>query len=405
MTENFDALRDDFPALTRDCREGAPVYFDNACVTLRPRQVIEAMNEYYSLHPSCHKRAVHRFGRLTTRQYDKARETVQKFIRARAPQEIVFTKNTTEAINLVAHSFPFRKGDVILTSDMEHNSNFLPWQVVSRKMGLKHCTFALSSDGTFDLNAFKAALTPGVRLVSVFHTSHVTGYSLPVEQIIGLSHDQGALVMIDGAQSVPHQEVDVQALAADFLVFSFHKLLGPSGMGCLYARRNLLEKMEPFLIGGETVDDVDARSFVLTKIPDRFEAGLQNYAGAMGVTAALQYLKKVGMPALRPHALRLNQCLTDGMLRLPKVRLLGPRDPELRSGIINFYIEGFDSGELSLILDQSAGIMARSGVHCCHSWYKKNRYPPTLRVSTYFYNTLAEAEHFVETVRKIVQYY
>ena len=405
MAMNLDNIRDDFPPLIPDPGEKPPVYFDNACMTLRPRQVIEAMNEYYVSHPSCHKRAVHQFGRLTTRQYDKAREAVRKFIRAREAREIIFTRNTTEAINLVARSFPFRKGDEFLTSDMEHNSNFLPWMVTGRQLGLTHRTFALSADGTFDLDAFKAALTPAVKLVSVFHTSHVTGYSLPVEQIIALAHNQGALVMLDGAQSVPHQDVDVQALDADFLAFSFHKMLGPSGMGCLYARRTLLEKMEPFLIGGETVDDVDAHSFVLSKIPDRFEAGLQNYAGAMGVTAALQYLKDVGMQNIREQTLRLNKYITGEILRLPKVSLHGPREPELRSGVVNFHIENFDSGELSLLLDQSSNIMARSGVHCCHSWYKIKQWPPSLRISAYFYNTLAEAEFFVETLKKILQHY
>jgi len=266
-------------------------------------------------------------------------------------------------------------------------------------------TFSLSQDLTFDLDKFKSALNAGAKLVAVFHTSHITGYSLPINEIVRLSHQHGALVLIDGAQSVPHQNIDVMKLDADFFVFSFHKMLGPSGMGCLYGKKVLLECLEPTMMGGEAVDDVDYNSYLPSKIPDRFEAGLQNYAGAMGVTAAIHYLKSIGMNRIYKHISQLNEFVTNEISGIPEIKLLGPRDARVRSGIINFYIEGMDSGELSILLDQANNIMTRSGVHCCHPWYKKNKWPETLRVSMYLYNTSDEAHIFINTIRKIVRHF
>lgn len=405
MNYDPEEIRKDFPALNQTMQGKPPIYFDNACMTLRPKQVVDAMNKYYFVHPSCHKRAVHKFGEMTTEEYGKAREVVRRFIHAKESQEIIFTKNTTEAINLVANSFSFKSGDVILTTELEHNSNFLPWQVVCKKKGLEHKIFSLSQDLTFDLEKFKEVLVSGVKLVCIFHTSHITGYSLPVDEIIKLSHVYGALVLIDGAQSAPHQDIDVQKIDADFFVFSFHKMLGPAGMGCLYAKKALLENMSPFLMGGEMVDDGDYNSFVLAKIPDRFEAGLQNYAGAMGAAAAIKYLGAIGMKNIQQHMFQLNKFITDEIMDSPKIKLLGPWDPKLRAGIVNFYIEDMDSGELSILLDQTNNIMARSGVHCCHAWYKERQWPPTLRVSLYFYNTMEEAKRFIETLKKIVRFF
>ncbi len=405
MPVSIEQIRNDFPSLYQSINGKRPIYFDNACVTLRPQQVIEAMNRYYTAHPSCHKRAIHKFGKLTTDAYLKAKEMVRQFIHAKDAQEIVFTKNATDSINIVAHSFPFKNGDCILTTDMEHNSNNLPWQILTRRIGVQYKTFTLSPDFTFDMQKFKTALSSGVRLVSVFHTSHVTGYTLPIEEIINCSHEHGALVLLDAAQSIAHQSLDVQKLDVDFLVFSFHKMLGPSGMGCLYAKKHLLEEMTPFLIGGETVDDVDYRSFILSKIPDRFEAGLQNYSGALGVTAAIQYLKNIGMQNILQHSTELNEFISSEIKGLPRIKLLGPQDAKLRAGIINLTIDGMDSGELSIILDETYNIMTRSGVHCCHAWYKKYKLPPSLRVSLYLYNTKDEAKLLVETLNKITRYF
>lgn len=405
MAYNIERIREDFPALGQNIGGKLPIYFDNACVTLRPRSVVETMDEYYFKYPGCHRRAIHKFGKITTAQYQKARETVRGFINAKESNEIIFTRNTTESINLIANSFPFKEGDVILTTDLEHNSNLIPWQVLSKRKRVVHKIFSLNKDFTFDLEKFKELLTQGVKLVSVFHTSHVIGFSLPVEQIIQLAHKYGALVLLDCAQSIGHKDIDVKKLDVDFLAFSFHKALGPSGMGALYGKQEFLDSMVPFLVGGETVDDADYNSFSLSPVPDRFEAGLQNYAGAIGSGAALNYLKAIGLKNIQEQELRLNDFITKGISNLPRVKLIGPQNPELRGGIINFYLEDMDSGELSIILDQTNNIMVRSGFHCSHPWYKKYNLPPTIRVSVYFYNTIEEAEVFTQTLKKITDHF
>jgi len=403
MAYNVKEIRADFPALNQLIKGKPPIYFDNACMSLKPKQVIEAMDDYYFHHPSCHKRSIHAFGKKTTARYKKARQIVADFLNVRG--EIIFTRNTTEGINLIAHSFPFREGDTVLTTEMEHNSNLLPWQVLNKRKGVNHKIFNLDDNYAFDLGRFEEELRQGIRLVSLFHTSHITGQSLPVKSIIELSHKHGAYVLLDGAQSVAHQKIDARELDIDFLVFSFHKMLGPSGMGALYAKKEHLESMDPFLVGGETVEDASYHSATLSEIPDRFEAGLQNYAGAMGAEAAVNYLNNVGMKAIQQQELKLNSFITEAILTLPRIRLLGPEDPSLRAGIINFFVEDMDSGELSILLDKTKNIMVRSGVHCSHAWYKKHELLPTLRISLSLYNTMEEAEVFVQTLEKIVKYF
>ncbi len=403
MSLNVESIRADFPALQD--KKARYIYMDNACVTLRPQAVIDAMNAYYTSHPSCHRRSVHKFGRQTTSKYEEAKRSVRDFIRAEDADEIIFTRNATESINLVANEFPFSDGDSILTSDLEHNSNYIPWLVAAKTRGLKHKIFSLSDDLSFDRDKFVKQLQTGVKLVSVVHTSHVTGVTLPLKEIIELSHDHGAFVLVDAAQSVAHKPIDVQALDVDFLAFSFHKMLGPSGMGCLYAKKKHLQAMHPFVVGGETVDDVSYNSFVLTKIPERFEAGLQNYAGACGVTAAIDYLRQVKLENIQAHVADLNQYITDAIGGLDKIRLIGPADSAARSGIINFAVEGMDAGELSILLDQTSNIMVRSGVHCCHAGYKRYRLPESVRVSLYLYNTRDEADTLIQTIKQIVEHF
>ena len=305
MAYNINKIREDFPALGQNIGGKLPIYFDNACMTLRPKKVIEAIDEYYLKYPGCHRRAIHKFGKATTAQYQKAREIVRGFINAKESKEIIFTRNTTESINLIANSFRFKEGDVVVTTDLEHNSNLIPWQMLSKRKKVVHKIFSLNEDFTFDLEKFKEVLAQGVRLVSIFHTSHVVGSSLPVEQIIQLAHRYQTLVLLDCAQSIGHKDIDVKKLDVDFLAFSFHKALGPSGMGALYAKQELLCNMVPFLVGGETVDDADYNSFSLSPVPDRFEAGLQNYAGTIGSGAALNYLKAIGMKSIQEQELRL----------------------------------------------------------------------------------------------------
>lgn len=405
MSLDIDAIRNDFPALQRRIKGKPPVYFDNACMTLRPQAVIDAVAHYYREHPSCHRRSIHKFGKETTAAYEKAKRTVRKFINAQDADEIVFTKNATAGINIVAHGLNLQPGDVILTTTLEHNSNFLPWQFVTKRAGSTLTAVPLTPELTFDLEAYQKALTDQVKVVAVPFKSHITGYTYPVREIIRLAHAKGAVVVIDAAQSAAQDDIDVQDLNADFLVFSFHKMLGPSGMGCLFGKKSYLENLTPVFIGGETVDDVSHNAYTLTKVPERFEAGLQDYGGAMGVTAAVEYVQRVGLNAVRAHMARLNALVTEGIAGLPKVRVLGPAAAQERGGIVNFIIEGMDAGELSIILDESDNIMTRSGVHCCHAGYKRHNLGPSLRVSFYMYNTEQEAELFVDRLKKIVQFF
>ena len=405
MLFNIDAVCSDFEVLSKPINGKPPIYFDNACMTLRPKVVVDAMNEYYFHHPSCHRRTIHKFGQITTRKYAEGREKVRSFINAYNAGEIIFTRNSTESINLVAYVFPFKRGDVVVTTDMEHNSNLLPWQIAVRNRGIVHKIFSLEKDFSFDLKKFELLLSQGVRLVSLFHVSHITGCSLPVAEIIQLAHKYGALVLLDGAQSLPRMNIDVQSLDVDFFAASFHKMLGPSGMGMLFVKSNLMGQLMPFIVGGETVADVSYESASFLRGAEGFEAGLQNYAGVMGVTAAIDYVQKIGMDRIQEHEYCLNKKASDLLSDLPRVAILGPKEPRLRGSIVNFSVKGMDSGELSMLLDTTNNIMVRSGVHCAHAWYRKKELLPTVRASFYIYNTLQSVDVFIETMRAMVRYF
>lgn len=399
---DINRIRQDFPSLQQKFNGKPVVYFDNACMTLRTVQVVEAMNEYYYKYPACHGRSVHKFSQLATEKYEEAREKLQHFIGARKKQEIVFTRNTTEGLNLVANSLDFKKGDKVLTTDKEHNSNLLPWQFLAKERGIKHEIFFTGENGEFDLKKFEEQVKD-VKLVSMVYSSNLDGTTIPAEQVIKIAHRSGALVMLDGAQSVPHKEIDVHKLGIDFIAFSTHKMLGPSGFGVLYGKYELLEKLSPFLVGGDTVENTTYDSCVMMKPPEKFEAGLQNYAGAIGAGAAAEYIEKIGKKIIEKHELELNKIITDGLSEIEKVKILGPQEPEKRGGIVSMLVEGMDVHELAIILDETQNIMVRSGRHCVHSWFNAHKIDGSLRASFYLYNTEKEAELFVETLKQIIK--
>lgn len=403
MLFDIQKIRNDFPTLKQRLNNKPVIYFDNACVTLRPQKVIDSIKEYYIDFPGCHNRTHHKFGQKTTERYNRARKKVKHFINARGTSEIIFVRNTTEAINLIANSLSLKEGDIILTTEMEHNSNFLPWQELSRKKKIIHQTIPLNIDLTFNLEEFEKRLNGKVRLVSIFHTSNVTGYTIPASKIVELAHKYGSLVLLDGAQSIAHQKIDVQKLNTDFFVFSFHKMLGPSGIGICYGKQSLLEEMPQFLIGGETIIDADRNSFIPAELPDKFEAGLQNYAGAIGAETAIEYLEEMGESNIKNHIYALNKLLTEKLLNLPDINILGPTEPNLRGNIVNFIVKGIDSLALAQLLDDTNNIMIRAGMHCAHPWFNAHKFSPSLRVSFYFYNTAEEIEIFVQTFEKIIK--
>jgi cysteine desulfurase/selenocysteine lyase len=399
MTDmNVSKIRQDFTILQA---AKPPIYFDNACMALRPRQVIVAMNEYYDHYPACAGRSQHRLGKMATDAYETARKTIGAFIGAKQ-KEIVFTRNTTEGINLVASAFSFQKGDIVATTDKEHNSNLLPWQRLAKKGGIRHVIVPSKPDNTFDIDAFeKIAEKEDVRMVSVVHTSNLDGVTNPAKEIINIAHKHGAVVLLDGAQSVPHQSIDVRKLDVDFLAFSGHKMCGPSGIGVLYGKVKLLEKLDTFMVGGETVRNSTYTDADFEEPPAKFEAGLQNYAGAIGLAEAVRYIDGIGLGNVMRYEAELNEVATKGLLELG-IRIIGPENSDKRAGIVSFVIDKVSSHSVALMLDSMSGIAVRSGQHCVHSWFNAHKMGGSVRASFYFYNTVEEVDVFLDTMKKIV---
>lgn len=404
---DVDKIRADIPSLQQKLNGRPVIYMDSACMSLRPRQVVEAMDEYYYKYPGCAGRSIHKFGTMVTDKYEAARKRMAKFIGAKDEREIVFTRNTTEGLNIVAQSFGLRKGDAVITSDREHNSNLLPWQQLAKRAGIEHSiVYSNEADGTFDLGEFERrvkTLGDRLKLVSMVHTSNLDGYTLPVKEIIDISHSAGAKVLLDGAQSVPHQRVDVRRLDTDFLAFSGHKMMGPSGIGVLYGKFDELDRMQPFLVGGDTVQDTTYDTCIFLHPPEKFEAGLQNYAGAIGLAAAAEYLDRHDFDGLEKHETALNRIMTDGVSGIRGLTILGPQDAAMRGGVLSFNIAGMFPHDVAIMLDDSANIMIRSGAHCVHSWFNAHVIRGSARASLYAYNTKDEAATFVEKLKEIAK--
>ena len=400
---NINKLRQDFPFFQKTLNRKPIIYFDNACQSLRPQSVIDAVVNYYQDYPACGGRSMHRLAAKVTQKCDEARSIIARFVGAKRKEEIIFTRNTTEGINLVAHSLGLQKGDIVVTSDKEHNSNLIPWQILAKKIGIIHKIIPSREENIFGLEGFKKVMNEEVKLVSLGFTSNLDGVTIPASEIIKIAHQFGVLVLLDVAQTAPHHKIDVTALDVDFLAFSGHKMLGPSGTGVLYGKYHLLEKLEPFLVGGDTVVSSTYDSHKLLPPPEKFEAGLQDYAGIIGLGEAVRYLEKVGFENITEQEYTLNKFISNEIVNIPHLRIIGPEDPSKRGGIVSFYIEGVDSHQVALMLDESANIMVRSGQHCVHSWFASRKIAGSVRASLYFYNTLEEAEVFVNQLKKVLQ--
>ncbi|MBU4491966.1 MAG: cysteine desulfurase, partial [Euryarchaeota archaeon] len=404
---DIQKIRLGFPSLWKKWNGKYPIYFDNACMTLKPKQVMDAMNEYYSEYPVCGGRSIHKMAKKVDEKVTEAREKFQKFLGASCPEEIIFTRNTTEGLNLVANSLELKKGDIVLTTDREHNSNLIPWQIQAHKRGIKHIVVYSNPDNTFNLPDFEEILSKNknVRLVSMVHTSNLDGYTIPAKEIIKIAHDHGALVMLDGAQSAPHKPVSVKELDVDFFALSVHKMVGPTGMGVLYGKHHLLEELAPFIVGGDTVSDTTYESAKFLPPPEKFEAGLQNYAGIIGCGAAVDYLNNVGISNIEEHEKRLNTIITNGIKDMPGLKIIGPQEPYLRGGIISFTVEmlkGGDAHDIALVLDETENIEVRSGAFCVHSWFNYRKCEAAVRASLYLYNTGEEARKFIDVLGKTI---
>jgi cysteine desulfurase/selenocysteine lyase len=398
---DLNKIRQDFPILQRKINGKPIAYFDNACMTLKPKQVIEAMNDYYYNISACAGRSIHKLGSETTIKYEEAREKIQDFINAKESSEIIFTKNTTESINLIARSFPLTSGDVVLTTDKEHNSNLIPWHIQKKIRNIQHIVIPSKNDNSFDIERFEQMMNKKVKLVSMVHTSNLDGCTIPAQEIIKIVHDYGALVLLDSAQSVPGKSVDVQYLDVDFLVFSIHKMLGPTGLGVLYGKHQLLDELPPFIVGGNTVEESAYDSSVLLPAPEKFEAGLQNYAGAIGAGAAVDYINGIGIENIEKHGYELNKFITDNLKDLSDVEIVGPNNPKLRDSIVTLIFKNHDAHSVAMSLDD-ANIMCRSGVFCVHSWFKAHNIKDAVRISFYLYNTKEECKNLVEKIGELL---
>ena len=403
MSLNTKKIRSNFKILSN---KKNTIFFDNACTTLTPNIVIDEIVKYYEEESSCHGRAVHNHAKNLNRKIHKARKTIANFLNVKNENEIIFTKNTTESINILANSLNFYKGDVVCTTNMEHNSNMLPWQFLKQKGDIDYIQFELSEEFEFNTYKFKSfAKENKIKLLSIFHTSNITGVELPILEISKICKELNILLHVDAAQAIATKEIDVQKLGIDLLSFSGHKAFGPTGIGVLYGKMEILEKLRPFIVGGETAIDTTFDTCVLAKIPQRFEAGILNYSAILGLSKSLEFIKQFKNKDIQSHIANLNEKLSNFITQDPNYHLIGPPDSIKRSGIINFYHSRIKSEELCLLLDQNKGILTRSGVHCGHAWYHLKGETPSLRVSLAMYNTEQEIEELIKVLKHISTYY
>ncbi len=405
MASELMQYRKDFPILQKE----EYIYFDNAATTQRPNQVVEAIKNFYENSNANPLRGLYDWSVAATEEYENSREAVSKFIGAERSEEIIFTRNTTESLNLIAYSYGndnISEGDEIVITVMEHHSNILPWQKIAREKGAKLIYMEPTEDGTITEQEYKSKITDKAKIVSIGHVSNVMGATNPVKEIADFAHSKGAIVVVDGAQSTPHMSVDVKALGADFFAFSGHKLLGPMGIGVLYGRYELLEKMSPFLTGGEMIEYVTRTDATWAEIPHKFEAGTVNAAGAVGLRAAIEYIQNIGMDKISEHEKELTRQLMDGMKKMPYIKVYGSEDPNKHCGIVTFTMDGVHPHDISSVLNEDH-VCVRAGHHCAQPLMQFIGAGSTARASLYFYNTEEEVERFLQklsNVRKVMGY-
>ena len=396
---DISKYRGDFPVLnTKD----APTYLDSACMTLRPQQVIDSIMEYYTKYPACGGRSVHRMSWQVTEGFEMARDSLRRLLGAEKTSEVVFTRNTTEGMNLVANGLGLKKGDKVLTSDKEHNSNVVPWHHMAKYKGIDYQVVPAKDNYYFDLEALKESIDSKTKLMSIIHTSNLDGHTNPVKDIIEICHDKGIKVLMDAAQAAPHKELDVVDLDVDFASVSAHKFCGPSGMGALYGKYNELKNLVPSYVGGSTVVNATYEEYELLPPPACFEAGLQDYAGAIGAGTAAEYIMGVGRVNIQEHETKLNTILSGRMENLEGVSIIGPEDVSKRGGITSFTLDGWDTTEIAMHLDENYNIAVRSGMHCVHSWFNSRGIDGTARASIYFYNYEDDVRMFTDAVEDML---
>ncbi len=404
-------IREDFPVLKRIINGHPLVYLDSACMSLKPLQVLAAMREYYEQYPACAGRSIHKLGEEASNAYSAARAKIADFINTAEPEECIWTRNATESLNMVASSVKLPKGSKIVTTTLEHHSGSLPFVERARRDGLKIEIIEAKDDGTFDIEDWKRVIDTNTSLISVVHSSNVTGTVAPMKEIVEIAHDRGALVMSDDAQYAPHHPLDVQDLDVDFSAISVHKMCGPTGVGVLYGKMDLLKSMDMFLVGGDTVADV---RYVDGKIvpeylppPEKFEAGLQNYAGAIGAGAAADYLQSIGMHNIELHERNLLSFVLKSLKEMDNLTIFGTDDISIKTGLVAFMVSTVNTAhDVAGYLSDSYGVMLRSGAHCTHPYHYQMGIPPskgTNRASVYLYNNRKDVEAFIEGLHALIE--
>ena len=401
MTDIVMNIRDQFPILHQKVHGNPLIYFDNAATSQKPLKVINAISEYYLQENSNIHRGAHYLSNQATEKYEKSREAVRRFINAESTEEIVLTKGTTESINLVASclsQYLFQPGDEILISGLEHHANIVPWQIAAEQKGALIKVIPILDSGELDLVAFKNLLSPKTKLLALSHISNVLGTINPVEEMIALAKEKGALVLIDGAQSAPHMLVDVQALDCDFFCFSAHKIYGPTGIGVLYGKKAQLEKMPPYQSGGEMIKEVTFKGTTFNDLPYKFEAGTPNIAGGIGLLAAVEFLEEVGLEHIARREAELLAYATKKLKELGGIQFVV--EAKEKAAVISFLVDGIHPSDLGSVLDK-LGIAVRTGHHCAQPIMDRFEIPGTVRASFAVYNTENEIDVFIEGIEKV----
>lgn len=396
---NIGDYRKDFDILN----SGDYVYFDNAATSQRPNQVLDAISNFYRTANANPLRGLYDWSIAATDMYEDSRRVVADFIGAATPEEIIFTRNTSESLNLVAYSYGLdnvSEGDEVVISVMEHHSNILPWQMVCRKKNAKLVYLEPDEEGVISKEEYESKITDRTKVVAIGHVSNVMGVTNPVKEIVAYAKSKGAIVVVDGAQSTPHMKINVQELGADFFAFSGHKMLGPMGIGVLYGRKELLENMSPFLTGGEMIEYVTRTDATYAELPHKFEAGTVNASGAVGLAEAIRYLQNVGFEAIEAQEQKLTALLMEGMSKLPYIKIYGSKDPKKHCGIVTFTIDGVHPHDISSVLNDDH-VCIRAGHHCAQPLMQFIGEGSTARASLYFYNTEEEVKIFLEKLAKV----
>jgi cysteine desulfurase/selenocysteine lyase len=397
---NADKIRQQFPILFQEVNDEPLVYLDNAATTQKPKAVLDRLTYYYEHDNANVHRGVHTLAERATKDYEAAREKVRAFINAKETAETLFTRGTTTSLNWVAKSYgdlAVAAGDEIVISYMEHHSNIIPWQQLAERKGATLKYIDITADGFLDMESAKQQITDRTKIVSIAHVSNVLGVINPVKELAELAHSHGAVLVVDGAQAVPHMSVDVQAIDADFYAFSGHKMCAPTGIGVLYGKRELLEKMEPIEFGGEMIDFVNLYDSTWKELPWKFEAGTPNIGGAIALGAAIDFLNEIGLDNIHQHEAELVEYVLPKLLAIDGLTVYGPQDPAHHTGVIAFNLDGLHPHDTATALDME-GVAVRAGHHCAQPLLKYLDVAATARASFYLYNTKADADRLIEAI-------